>query len=302
MRSATMKATIGAAVRRFFFEPEEPANLAMARVLLALTALWIVLSRNDLPSLLEFPRANWGTIPIERRIRFAILLPAGVERVLWWLLHLTLVATVAGVATRWMALASGLLLYHFAAFETIFWSGNPYLRGFTIPALGLLIVAASASGGAFRPRGDDESWEQRWPLALIQLLFVQIYFFAAWAKLVTSGVEWMGAANIQRYVLALDQIFTYRNGTFGGNLILASPALATATGVCGMLLDVLFPLVLFSRRARWILLPLAAFFHLANGIVFHIWFQNAWLLLLFVDWAAAARAGRMQRWSASPNS
>jgi hypothetical protein len=294
---------IRAAVRRLFFDREEPENLAMARVLLGLTALWIVLSRHDLPSLLTFPRAIWETIPTERRIRFAVLLPLGLERALWWLLHATLLATIAGLATRWMALASGLLLYHFASFETIFWSGNPYLRGFTIPALGLLIVAASASGGAFRPRGASEaSWEHRWPLALIQMLFAQIYFFAAWAKLVTSGVDWMFAPNIQRYVLALDQVFSFPQGTFGGNLILRSTMLATATGVCGLLLDALFPMVLFSRRARRVILPLAAFFHLANGLVFHIWFQNAWLLLLFVDWAAVARAGRMRRWSASPSS
>ena len=120
MIGATVGATIRDAIARFFFADEEPVNLAMARVLLALTALWIVVSRNDLPSLLEFPRAIWDTIPVERRIRFAILLPIGVERGLWWLLHATLLATIAGVATRWMSLASGLLLYHFAAFETVF--------------------------------------------------------------------------------------------------------------------------------------------------------------------------------------
>jgi hypothetical protein len=278
------------AFERLWFEPEGLTNLAVARILLALVALWIVLSRQDLPSILEFPHAIVGSILPERRLRFGLLLGVGQERVLWGALHVALAATVCGVATRWAALASGLLLYHLAPLETIIWSGNPYLRGFTIPALGLLIVAASASCGAFPRRGERDvpSWENPWPLALIQLLFAQIYFFAAWSKLVTSGLAWLSPKNIQNYVLVLDQLFNFPRGTPGGNAILGWPALAAGVALGGMLLDLLFPLVLFSRRARWVLLPAAALFHLANGLVFHIWFQNALLLLLFVDWEALA--------------
>ena len=271
---------------RVFFAPEGRTNLAVARVLLALVALWIVLSRRDLPSFLEFPRGILDAILPERRLRFGLLFGVGTERVLWGALHVTLAATLFGVATRWAALASGLLLYHLAPLEAIIWTGNPYLRGFTIPALGLLVVAASASAGSFPVRGapDPPSRENRWPLALIQLLFGQIYFFAGWSKLVTSGFAWLSPGNISNYVLVLDQLFGFTEGTPGGNAILRWPALATAVALAGVLLDLLFPVVLFSRRARWILLPLAAFFHLANGLVFHIWFQDTPLLLVFVDW------------------
>lgn len=273
---------------RLWFAPAGPTNLAAARILLALAALWIVLSRRDLPSILEFPHAILGAIPPERRLRFGLLLGAGPERVLWGALHVVLGATLFGVATRWAALASGLLLYHLAPLETIVWTGNPYLRGLTIPALGLLVVAASASAGSFPRRGvpDARSWENRWPLALIQLLFAQIYFFAGWSKLVTSGVAWVSPVNIRNYVLVLDQLFGFQEGTLGGNAIVRWPGFAVAVAIAGILLDLLFPLVLLSRRARWALLPAAALFHVANGLVFHIWFQNAPLLLLFVDWDA----------------
>jgi hypothetical protein len=276
---------------RLWFAPEGRTNMAVARVLLVLAALWIVLSRRDLPSVLEFPQAILGGILPERRLRFGLLFGAGSERVLWYALHGTLIATLFGVATRWAALASGLLLYHLAPLETIIWTGNPYLRGLTIPALGLLVVAASASAGSFPRRGaeDDPSWENRWPLALIQLLFAQIYFFAGWSKLVTSGLSWLSPLNIRNYVLVLDQTLGFREGTPGGNAIVRWPALAAAVALAGIFLDLLFPLVLVSRRARWILLPATAFFNLANGLVFHIWFQNAPLLLLFVDWDALRR-------------
>jgi hypothetical protein len=48
--------------------------------------------------------------------------------------------------------------------------------------------------------------------------------------------------------------------------------------------------VLFSRTARWVLLPAAVLFHAANSVLFRIFFQNAPLLLLFVDWQALRRA------------
>jgi hypothetical protein len=124
---------------------------------------------------------------------------------------------------------------------------------------------------------------------LIQLLFAQIYFFAGWSKLVTSGFAWLSPLNIRNYVLVLDQTLGFREGTPGGNAIVRWPALAAAVALAGIFLDLLFPLVLVSRRARWILLPATAFFNLANGLVFHIWFQNAPLLLLFVDWDALRR-------------
>ena len=276
---------------RFWFTPEGRTNLAVARVLLALVALWIVLSRRDLPSILEFPHAIWSNVLFERRLRFGLLLGADTERALWGVLHVALAATICGLATRWAALASGLLLYHFAPLETVVWTGNPYLRGLTIPALGLLVVAASASAGAAPRRGAVEtpSWENRWPIVLIQLLFAQIYFFAGWSKLAASGLSWLSPENIRNYVLVLDQLIGFPGGTPGGNAIIRWPAVAAGTALAGLLLDLLFPLVLVSRRARWVLLPAAAFFHVANGVVFHIWFQNAPLLLLFVDWEALGK-------------
>jgi hypothetical protein len=53
----------------------------------------------------------------------------------------------------------------------------------------------------------------------------------------------------------------------------------------GLLFEFAFPLVLFSERARRVLVPLALVFHVANSLLFRIFFQDVWLLLLFVPWA-----------------
>jgi Vitamin K-dependent gamma-carboxylase len=270
---------------RFWFAPSSRRQLAVTRILVAAVALWIVLSRNDLPSILLFPRTFWNDVLPERRVRFFLLFDIGTERLLWTMLHVTLITTLAGIATRWSALISGLLLYHFGALEAVLWTGNPYLRGYTIPSLALLIIAASASGGSFarRREADEPSWENRWPVALIQVLFAQIYFFSAWAKVATSGLAWFEPSNLRRYILGLDQFLGIAHAPL--NLFIAShPVLCSAMAGCGMALDASFPLVLVSDRMRRIILAAAVFFHIAIGIVFHIWFQNAWLLLIFVKW------------------
>jgi len=270
---------------RFWFDPETPVNLAVTRVLLALAALWVVLSRHDLPSVLEFPRAIWSTVLPERRLRFFMVFDVTTERVLWLLLHVALIALIVGLGTRWAALAAGLLLYHFGAMEAIIWTGNPYLRGYTIPSLGLLIIAASLSAGAFR---GESSGHHRWPLRLIQVLFAQIYFFSAWAKLYRSGAEWLSAGNMRNYIIGIDQMLELPHTKL--NLWIAdNSGVAVSMAVCGLLIDLLFPLVLVSRVARWILLPVVALFHVANGLIFHIWFQNAPLLLMYVDWNGMIR-------------
>src|SRR5437868_13436177 len=102
---------------RWWLAPEPEENIAAARVLLALTALWVILSRFDLPSILLLPKPIWMTVAIERRIRFGFLLPVAIERVLWIALHVSLVAAAVGVKKRWSCIVSGVLLYHFGRSE-----------------------------------------------------------------------------------------------------------------------------------------------------------------------------------------
>ncbi len=259
-------------------------NLAIARVLLAGTALWMVLSRFDLPSVLAFPAEMWAGVGPARRARFGLGAPLALEQTLYAALHATLVAALLGLYPRVACLASGLLLYHFAPFETIIRSPNPYLRGFTIPTLGLLILSFAPGVGRWRvfPQADDDA--PAWPLRLVQVLLCQIYFFAGYAKLVTSGLEWPAAENIRRYLLLLNQGLSNAPTGSLGYAVADLPWACALLGWGGLALELLFPLVLFSRVARLVLLPLAVLFHVGNGALFRIFFQNVFLLLLFVDW------------------
>jgi HTTM domain len=269
----------------FWYAPTAARNLAVARVLLAGTALWMVLSRVDLPSVMEFPAEMWSGVGGARGARFFLGAPLVLERTLYAALHATLVAALFGLYPRLACFASGLLLYHFAPFETIIRSPNPYLRGLTIPTLGLLILSFAPRMERWRVFGEAAAEATpAWPLRLVQVLLCQIYFFAGYAKLVTSGLAWPAAENVRRYLLLLNQGLS---STPAGSLGYAVADLAWACallGWCALAFELAFPLVLFSRAARLVLLPLAVLFHLGNGLLFRIFFQNVFLLLVFVDW------------------
>jgi hypothetical protein len=118
----------------------------------------------------------------------------------------------------------------------------------------------------------------------VQVLLCQIYFFAGYAKLVTSGLAWPAAENVRRYLLLLNQGLSNAPAGSLGYAVADVPWALTLLGWGGLLFELAFPLVLFSRAARLVLLPLALLFHVANGLLFRIFFQNVFLLLLFVEW------------------
>jgi hypothetical protein len=283
-----------------FQRPESARNLAAARVVLAASALWVVLSRYDLPSVLAFPEEMWAGVTPERRLRFFMIFGLGAERALYALLHLALLSALVGVFPRLSCLVSGLLLYHFAPFETIVRTPNPYLRGLTLPTLGLLVLAFGRCGDAWalwprppRPR-PAPSWEYRWPLALVQVFFCQIYLFAAYAKLFTSGPAWVSAENLRGHLLILNQILHPDPAASLGYQVAGSTLACAALAGLGLAFEVAFPAVLFSAGARRVLVPLAAAFHVANSVLFRIFFQNVTLLLLFVDWEGLLRRRRAE--------
>lgn len=288
----TVRQRLAARWAEFWYTPGSATNLAAARILLAGTALWVVLSRFDLPSVLAFPPELWMNVTPERRVRFLMIFGLPMERTLYGVLHLTLLTALVGLFPRTSCFVSGLLLYHFAPFETIIRTANPYLRGLTIPTLGLLILSFARCGDALalKSRRQREafppSWEYRWPLRLVQVLFCQIYLFAGYSKLFTSGLDWTQSGNIRAHLLVLNQALVSAPESSWGYALAGHPLACSLVAWGGIALELLFPLVLVSSLARTLLLPAAFAFHLGNSILFRIFFQNLPLLLLFVDWEA----------------
>ncbi|MGH9459415.1 MAG: hypothetical protein ACRD2J_17410 [Thermoanaerobaculia bacterium] len=264
---------------RFWFREAAPLGVIAARVLLASNALWILLSRPMLPALRAWPSVFWDPVDPAILRRFLIFeIPVAVEIALFWILCLSLAATIAGLAPRLNCFVSALLLYHFAPFEDVLASvGGPFFHGLTIPVTGLMILAV-----ADRPRLEsDPSPEWRWPLALIRLLFAFTYLFSGISKLANPGLVWATAANFEGLVLGM--VFPDVRPAWG-SVFIGNDLLNWGGAIAGIAMDLLFITAVFSRRAaRWIV-PAAAAVHLLVVPVLGVVFLNLPLLLLFVNW------------------
>jgi hypothetical protein len=284
-----------AAWQRFWFTPGSALNLAAARIVICAYSLWIVLSR-DLAGMAAVPAPFWSEVPAAARLRYLIFpgWPA-VESALQWTLVLALALGLLGIFARASCALAAVLLYHLAPLQVILWTPSPYGRGLTISAIALFVLALapSADALALQPaRARNEPWEYGWPLKVIQMFLVQIYFFSFLSKIYVDGFGWGDAETMRNYILLFNQLDHV--AVFGtlGPWIAERAWLCRALGLLTLGLEGGFPAVLFSRLARRVLIPLALLFHIAVLFAMNIFFFNGLQLLVFVDWERVRRGIR----------
>lgn len=267
---------------RVWFRPAHPLCLAAARVILCAQALWILLSRPDLPDLARWPREFWALADPLLAVRFGLGLPATVEWPLFLLLHGTLVLALAGVRPPLTCFASALLLYHFAPFEEAI-AGLPHTSfgGLTVPVLGLFILSFARPA----PARGEPSAENRWPFALVQFVFALGYFLPFLAKLRFSGPGWFTAENIHHYALGNATVTAAPLAA----ALAARPLLCAAVAAGTLLLEGLSPLAVVSARFALAFVPAAALFHLGIVLTLGYFFPSLPLLLLLLDWDTVGR-------------
>ncbi|HET7746053.1 MAG TPA: hypothetical protein VFM29_02050, partial [Vicinamibacteria bacterium] len=153
------------------------------------------------------------------------------------------------------------------------------------------VLAAAPCADAWavpaRPRSAVSTGDYGWALRLMWLFVAEIYLFGAIGKLRAEGLSWFAADNIRRNLVQ----FEHMHPGFGDpltRLVADSPLLLTLGGAAVLALEAGFVACLFSRRARWVLVPAAVVFHLAILWSMQIVFANVVHLALFVDWGALA--------------
>ena len=280
---------------RLFLVPETPLALAAARIVFALQALWILFSR-DLPALSALPAAFWSDVTATARWRYLLWEGhPGLERALQAAAIVALMGALLGVHARVCCAVAGLLLYHLAPLETLFYTPSPWAKGLTIVVPGLLVLAVSPCDRALawrRGPAHGEPWEYGWPLRLLQLFVAQPYLFSGWAKLMNAGPAWASPANMRAWLLLSNQDDQLAVFTAPGLWIADRPALCLLMGVAALALDLLFVVAVFRPGWRRVMVPAAVLFHL--GILFtqNYFFLSMALLLVFVDWKSSGGSRR----------
>jgi hypothetical protein len=272
----------------FWFAPDSPQQLAIVRILVAAHALWILRSR-DFASSAGLPD-YWASVPASLRWRY-LLFPghATLEHVLQVTATVAVLAALFGIVTRPACLIAGVLLYHLAPLDVIFWSPAPTARGLTLSPILLLILAAAPSGDAWalwpRTGRTTPSGEYGWPRRLTWLLVAEVYLFAAIAKATQSGLAWSGAGNLRRWLLLFTLGGQWPRHALG-RWIADRPLWCLAIGIGTVIFEWTFILAVCSRRARRVLVPAGLVLQIGILLAMNIQVGETWLILTFVDWPA----------------
>ena len=217
------------------------------------------------------------------------LLTPGGMLTLKWLIVLSLFAATIGCLTS-LATKSSALLF-------VFYEG--LLRSFShfnhdeMPAVYILIVLAlSPCGDAFsfdswrgktRPRTSDLIYG--YPILLMRALLAWSYFSSALIKIRVAGLSYLSPDNLPTLAIlhSLDNLHDthFRSAFWLPHVREYTPILLAIV----VLWELSFPLAIFFRRARVVILALGIVFHLGTLFFMNIFFPyHLAMYLVFVDW------------------
>jgi len=146
-------------------------------------------------------------------------------------------------------------------------------------SLDSLIRAVRARSAASPP----PSGEYTWPLRFVWVAMALAFGAAGFAKLRHSGLEWIFSDNFA--LLLLRQQYHLSDGeplTRWGIAVAHHPWLAQTMAAAAVSIETLFPLALFSRRARMILVPASLGFLVGIRALMGPTFEQ--FIMCFVFW------------------
>jgi hypothetical protein len=238
-----------------------------------------------------------------------ILRPTGVMKFLPWsffdalqtqggmltlktLMLLSLVLSTAGFLTV-ISTKTSLLLVLF--YQGLLRSFGHFNHDEMIAVYFMVVLAFTPCGDAF----STDSWLKRraktkperprfayaYPILLMQLLLVWVYFSSALIKLRVAGWKYLSADNLPALAIfhSLDNL---HDTAFRGAFWLPQVRGYLPYAVAFILIwELLFPLAVFFRRLRWLILAIGLVFHVATIPLMNIGFPHQLLMyVVFVNW------------------
>lgn len=265
---------------RFFFAPEGPRRLALVRIALGLVLCWeaashwryaVELYSSYGPAMPLFAArpATVGNAPQSdadrsaiARPRFRIPVPSPGLAVMF---QSGLLFAALGVALGWQTRFSLLLSLVLFAWLGPLDLAATFAKHPVIMLHLALLLCFSRGGGAWSvdawSRGHAVSCRlsAAWPRRLIQILVCTIYLGAALTKLRTPS---FATGELLEFSLLDDD---WGGGRFGHWLV-TRPHLPLVLSQATLLIELLFPCLVWTRRLRWPMLALACALHAGMGL------------------------------------
>lgn len=253
--------SVRAFFHRWLFAPAAPEPLGLCRfgLFALLFAFYLPLdfaAFGDLPPLLIHP------ISVFRVFHIPIAPPAVLDALQWaWKASLLLAAV--GFRTRPACVAALLLGTYLLAVPQnvgrVFHDDALLVFVFAVFAFSRSGAAWSVDAWLARRRGEPPaapSGEHRWPLVAGQVVLSCVFFAAGFSKLKNGGLAWVFSDHLS--TVLVKQVYNSDPWFRWGLWIARHEALAQAMAAATLLIELGYPLALFSRRARWVLVPAMA--------------------------------------------
>ncbi len=294
-------ATLTRRWEQFWFAPKDALTLGVCRLLFFGLMFWQYADARFAPWA-EVSRAFWQPIWIFEKLHIP-LLPEQALLIGGFAWKASLALACVGLLTR-LSTATAFALGIYLLGLRHNWGKTSHDDA--APVFILLILALSRCGDAFsldallrrRRRAPAEapllplsSGEYRWPIRTVWLVIALVFLNSAVAKLRKSGLEWALSENLAVLMVRLNY---FNKPTTDWGIRLANiPAFGHAMGVAAITVELFFPLVLFSRIARWILVPAAFLMQVGNKLLLGVDFTVfMFAYVFFVDYGCLlARLG-----------
>jgi hypothetical protein len=297
-------ARAAAAWNAFWFAPGPASTLGTCR-LLFFGALFLWQLPRDFSPWGAFANAFWMPIWLFDTLG----LPAFSPLVLQWLQaawKLALFLSAIGLFARPAMLVAFALGTYLMGLPHNF-GQTQHFDTLVVFATGALAISRAADAcsldallHAARTRSSDpppDNGEYTWPIRLVWTMLALIFFAAGVSKLRHSGLEWILSDNLsslllrQQYHLSDGEPLT-RWGIWVANHAWVSRGLAAMS----VAVETMFPLALFSRRARCVLVPAGLLFLIGIRVLMGPTFEQFMICYVFwVPWSRVrgiARPGR----------
>jgi HTTM domain len=286
----------------FWFEPVEPLNLGLCRVLF-FGALFLLYWDYDPARWADKLDSLWMPVWLFEILKLPVLSSGSLA--LFHSVWITSLATsCVGLFTRASTICSFILGVYLLGLPLNFGkvSHGEALVVFVLGIMALSRCGDSSSVDRFvrKARQGSEpsvqrprvSGEYTWPVRVVWVLFALIFFGAGVAKLRQSGLEWIFSDNMA--ILLMRAQMQGQAVLPFASYVREYPWLGQLVAAGTIVVEVGYPLVLFSSRARWILVPGAFSMQIGISLLMGITFRD-WLILnlFWVRWPCVAyRFGR----------
>jgi hypothetical protein len=251
---------------RFWYEPVSPLNLGLCRVLF-FGAFFLFYLPQDFSVWAGVSHSFWMPIDLFRILHLSVF-PAGTLAAMQTIWKISLALSCVGLLTRASTVSSFLLGTYLLGLPHNFGKIH-HFDALVVIVLGIMAVSRCGDACSIdrmfgrrrhrrNPSGErlQASGEYTWPVRAVWLMFALIFFAAGASKLRHSGLEWIFSDNMAIILIGASYHLNSADPLVSWGPDLARYAwLSRMLAAVAMVLELSYPLALFSRRARWIIVP-----------------------------------------------